>query len=156
MYALPVLYGQYIASHPFDLPTHNSIGYNMYTNDVLAFITFYIDQLVCEYYDCTDEAHCIQGYEVCDENPVWVGDTCVAAFHRNNGELEVDSKGCFLSGGATYHDTCLLREFPANIYSCLCNTTLCTSKTTLIVPSSQMHASPTDLPTGKQLSSVTK
>ena len=106
------------------------------------FITFHIDQLVCEYYNCIDEAHCVQGYEVCDENPEWVGDVCVAAFHRNNSKLEV-LKSCFLSGGGTYYDSCVLTEYLLNTYSCLCNTTLCNSK---IVPS--------DLPTSKQFSST--
>ena len=109
---------------------------------------------MCEYYNCTDGAHCTEGYEVCDENPVWVGDTCVAVFIRNNSELAVLSKGCFISGGGTYHDTCVLREYPENIYSCLCNTTLCTANANLIVPSHHMHT-PTDPPIepGKQFSS---
>ena len=107
---------------------------------------------MCEYYNCTtDGGHCVQGYEVCDENPVWVGDACIAAFQHDNNKPEVHSKGCFICSGSTCHETCVLREFPTNVYSCLCNTTLCNSNANLIVPSIHMLTS-IDLPTGKQFS----
>jgi len=95
------------------------------------------DQLICEYYDCTDEAHCIHGYEVCDENPLY-GDSdflvCVAVLYQPSNMLESLFKGCFFNE-YDYCDTCVLKEKLQYVYSCCCNSTLCNSNNNLIMPS---------------------
>lgn len=92
-----------------------------------------IDQLICEYYNCTNEAHCVYGYEVCNENPFFGGDdyyVCMAAFYLFGDK---PFKGCFIvEHGCS--DTCVLVEYPKDYYSCICNSTLCNSNNNLIVP----------------------
>ena len=84
----------------------------------------------------------MRGYEVCDENPSWVGDTCIAVLQRSNSELEVVYQSCFIRDAGTFHENCILREQPANVYSCLCNTTLCNGiNASLIAPSNTMPTS---------------
>ena len=109
---------------------------------------FSIDQLVCEYYNCSGGDYCVRGYEVCDENPSWVGDTCIAVLQRNDSELKVVYQSCFIRDAGTFHENCILREQPANVYSCLCNTTLCNGiDASFIPPSNSTHTS-TYKPTG--------
>jgi len=115
---------------------------------------FSIDQLVCEYYNCTGGDHCVRGYEVCDENPSWIGDTCIAVLERNDSELEVVYQSCFIRNVGTYHENCILREQPANVYSCLCSNTLCNSvDASLIAPTNRTQTSPYR-PTGNYDNSV--
>lgn len=111
-----------------------------------------IGQLICEYYNCTDEAHCVYGYEVCSENPFYGGDdyyVCVAVLNRLSDKLQVLYKGCFIMEYGC-NDTCVLEEYPKDYYSCCCNSTLCNNdiynNDSLIAPS---NYTPVIKPTGK-------
>ena len=110
-----------------------------------------IDQLVCEYNNCTDEAHCVRGYEVCDESRFMdYGDhsfICITVFHRNTSEMKLLFKGCFVDQySSSYNDTCVLQEYPTNYYSCECNSNLCNNNGSLIIPSNHTFTIPS---TGK-------
>ena len=106
----------------------------------------YVDQLVCEYYNCTDEAHCVRGYEVCDENRLSDYDNhfhvCATILHQNSSKVEILFKGCLVDQYDSYNDTCVLDEYPVNFYSCVCNATLCNSDGNLIVPLNHTFKSP--------------
>lgn len=114
-----------------------------------------IDQLVCEYYNCTNGADCVRGYEVCDENPLFSYDdafafVCIAFYtvpYQNiTSEKEVIIKSCFIDEYDPYNETCVMKQYSENIYGCLCNSTLCNNNGTPIIPSNHTFTSP---PTGK-------
>ena len=112
------------------------------------YIIYSIDQLVCEYYNCTDEGDCVSGYEVCDENwtenPVFsdkITLVCLAVLHRNTSEQKVLYKACFVGKYGTCYDTCVMEEHPTDIYACCCNSSLCNNNGSLILPSN--HTSST-------------
>ena len=104
-----------------------------------------IDQLVCEYYNCTD-AHCMRGYEVCDENQLVDYDdhsfVCVAVLYQNTDKMKAIFKGCFVDQDSSYNDTCVLQEYPTNYYSCECNSNLCNNNGSLIIPSNHTFTIP--------------
>lgn len=107
----------------------------------------FTDQLICKYYNCTDDDHCVQGYEVCSENPILASDNhlvCVAVLNGNTtSELGVTWKGCFSDESGYCSNACVLNEYPTNYYSCCCNSTLCNNNISFIAPSNY-----TVIPTG--------
>lgn len=122
----------------------------MYNNYLTIYVCSIVtDQLVCEYYNCTDGAQCVRGYEVCDENPQlkdYDNDhlACIVVLYRNNAAMNVQLKSCFSEqcGGV-----CALEEYPTNVYSCCCHGNLCNSNYSLTL---QSHHTPiaTSLSTG--------
>ena len=102
---------------------------------------------MCEYYNCTNEADCVRGYEVCDENRLMGFDdhhsfVCIAVFHQNTDKMEVLYKGCFVDQDSSYNDTCVLQEYPTNYYSCVCNSNLCNNNGSSIIPSNHTSTIP--------------
>ena len=104
------------------------------------------DQLVCDYYNCTDDGRCVQGYEVCSENSIMSDDdrhVCVAVLYGNaTNDLRVVWKGCFSDEDDFSNGTCILMEYPTNYYSCLCNATLCNSNDSLMLPPNHTRVPP--------------
>lgn len=105
-----------------------------------------VDQLVCEYYNCTDKADCVRGYEVCDENRLMGYDehsfVCIAILYQNTDKMEVLYKGCFVNQDSSYNETCVLEEYPENYYSCECNGNLCNNNGSTIIPSNHTYTIP--------------
>lgn len=109
--------------------------YCMVASQCYVYIT--IGQLVCQYYNCTDEDHCVHGYEVCDESPLFDDDdsfVCIAVIHQNTSRMDV-FKSCFIDDSDQCNKDCVLKKDTGDWYTCCCNSILCNTNVGFTVTS---------------------
>jgi len=108
----------------------------------------FLEQLVCEFFNCSVEEGCISGYQVCSEDPdlteLQANDHsdhyCFSGLNINvtTGELTPNFKRCFI--GAQHADCgrnrCLAAPLVETgiLYTCCCNTNLCNVNVEMLPP----------------------